>query len=73
MRTVAEEDLPVTLPDMTNLSRTVVPNRRWLKLRDEWLFSDRFGRYEIESRDEQHAAVGRVLLVLPALHRSQKQ
>ncbi len=60
-----------TCPTWPTSIRTAVPNRRWKSARGMALPGDR--RQALQARNEHHAAVGRLVLVLPAVSGSEKR
>jgi leucyl-tRNA synthetase len=64
------EDLPVDLPKLDDFKPHGRPSRRWRR-RPRWLYPR--STVALQARDQHHAAVGRLVLVLPAVHRSQER
>ena len=65
---LSENDLPLTPPNLTDFKPTGAGDPP-LACAEEWCQAGE-GHY---ARDEHHAAMGRQLLVLPALYRCTKQ
>ncbi len=70
-RAVPASELPVRLPHLEDFKPHGRPEPPLAKAEDDWLV--RYHRWRaLSARNQHHAAVGRFLLVLPAVHRSQE-
>ncbi len=69
MRTDSEAELPVTLPEMRDFKPHGRPEPPLAEAPREWLFKTDTDGTKL-ARDQHDAAMGRVVLVLPAIYRS---
>ena len=69
---VPREDLPVELPEVDEFKPTADGRPPLARAGDDWLIVTPAGRPQGKARDEHDAAVGGLLLVLPALHRPEE-